>query len=46
MNAPEVPAELLEHLAEVLRAEHLPADQEEDAHRRKATDSVGQNCRI
>ena len=40
MTAPEVPPELLQHLAEVLRAEHLAADQEEDAHRREAGDSV------
>ena len=46
MNAPEVPAELLQHLAEVLRAEHLPADQEEDAHRREAGDREHQNYRI
>ena len=39
--APEVPAELLQHLAEVLRAENLAADQEEDAHRSEAGDGVG-----
>ena len=41
MISPEVPPELLQHLAEVLRAEHLAADQEEDAHRREAGGSVG-----
>ena len=41
MTAPEVPPELLQHLAEVLRAEYLAADQEEDAHRGEAGGSVG-----
>ena len=44
--APEVPAKLLEHLAKVLRAEHLAADQEEDAHRSEAGDSEHQSYRI